>query len=422
MTAPVPVVGIGADGLAGLAPRSREVLEAATTIHGSPRQLELVSDLGRPLRPWPSPLVPALPPLVEEIARGGGAILASGDPMFHGIGSTLARVVGPERFRFLPAPSCASLAAARLGWPLAGLTVHSCVTGDPHVVLAAARPGGHALVLARDSSTPVEIARVLVSAGLGSSILTILADLGAESEWRGADTATALSAVDPTWSDLCVVAVDYRAAEGARPIPGGPAAGLADQSYDSDGQLTKRVLRAVTVSALDPHPGAVLWDVGGGSGSIGIEWMRMAPGAGAVAIEKDAARAERIRTNARRLGVPALEVVVGPAPAALADLPRPDAVFVGGGVTAPGLLDTCWDALAPGGRLVAAAVTLESERVLVDWRAEHGGELTRLGVETADALGSFTGWRPARPVVHLERVKPRVQDARSAPSEEDSIP
>lgn len=411
MSAPVPVVGIGADGLPGLSPRSRAVLEAASAIHGSPRQLDLVADLRRPLRPWPSPLLPALPRLLEEIARAGGAIVASGDPMFHGIGSTLSRLVGPERILVYPAASSASLAAARLGWPLAGLHVHSCVTADPHVVLASARPGGRALVLCRDAATPVDLARVLVDAGLGESALTVLADLGAEAETRHDLTATELTGATEVagatapWSELCVAAVRYRAAPGAAVVPGGPAAGLSDAAFAGDGQLTKRVVRAVTVSALDPHPGALLWDVGGGAGSIGIEWMRMAPGARAVSVERDPARASRIRTNALRLGVPGLDVVEGDAPAALAGLPRPDAVFVGGGVTAPGMLDACWGALAPGGRLVAAAVTLESERALVDWRDRHGGELTRLGVETAEPLGSFTGWRPARPVVHLECVK-----------------
>lgn len=415
VSAPVPVVGIGADGLPGLAPASRAVLAGAGTIHGAPRQLALVESLGRPLRPWPTPLVPALPALVEEITRDGGAVLASGDPMFHGIGSTLARVVGADRIRVLPAPSSVSLAAARLGWPLSDLRVHSCVTSDPHIVLATARPGGRALVLSRDASTPVELARVLVDAGLGASGMTVLADLGAGSESSSPCTAAELASARPSWSDLCVVALDYRAAVGRAPVPGGPAAGLQDSSYASDGQLTKRIVRAVTVSALGPHPGALLWDVGGGSGSIGIEWMRMAPGAQAVTVEKDPARAERIRGNALRLGVPGLEVVEGAAPDVLSGLARPDAVFVGGGVTAPDLLERCWHALRPGGRLVAASVTLESERVLADWSFDHGGELTRLGVETTDRIGTFTGWRPARPVVHLECVKPPG-------SEEDPTP
>ena len=413
MSAPVPVVGIGADGLDGLAPRSRVVLEAASEIHGSPRQLDLVAPLGRPLRPWPSPLLPALPALLHDLAASGGVVLASGDPMFHGIGSTLARMVGPERIRVYPAPSSVSLAAARLGWPLAGLDVHSCVTADPHLVLATARAGHRTLVLCKDATTPVELARVLDQAGLGASRVTILADLGAPSESAHRSVARELRGAAAAWSDLCVAAIDYEATPGHQPIPGGPAPGLPDSAYVSDGQLTKRVARAVTVSALDPHPGALLWDVGGGAGSIGIEWSRLAPGARAVAIEKDPERARRIRSNALRLGVPGLEVIVGSAPAALTDLERPDAVFVGGGVTTPGVLESCWDALVPGGRLVAAAVTLESERVLGDWRARRGGELLRLGVDVAEPLGSFTGWRPHRPLVHLECVKP------ACPTEED---
>lgn len=416
---PVTVVGIGADGLDGLAPASRRLLETAPAVYGGPRQLELVRSLGVPTVPWPSPLLPALPGLVEEIADTGAVVLASGDPMFHGIGSTLARLVGPARLRVHPAPSSASLAAARMGWPLAGLEVHSCVTAHPSVVLRDAREGARCLVLCRDRTTPAALAAELRDAGLGASRLWVLSELGGPDEARHETTARELAdrqtaGAEPGWADLCVVAVETASDPGEVPRDAaGPAPGLPDGAYVSDGQLTKSVQRAAAVSALRPAPGLLLWDVGGGTGTVGIEWMRCAPGARCVGVERDPARAEHIRLNARRLGVPGLEVVTGTAPDALRGrTERPDAVFVGGGATVDGLLDTCWDALLPGGRLVVAGVTAETEALLLDWRARHGGELTRLGVEHAEALGRYTGWRPDRTVVHLVCRKPHPAPGR----------
>ena len=425
MTARIPVVGIGADGLPGLPPASREVLESATAIHGSPRQLHLVEGLGRPLRPWPSPMVPALPALVEEIAATGAAIVASGDPMFHGIGSTLARLVGPDRLLVHPAPSSASLAAARLGWPLADLPVHSLVTADPHLVLRSAAHGARCLVLCAGAVTVVEVARVLADAGWSGSELTVLGDLGADTESMLRGTAEDFAATTtPRWSDLCLLAVEYRPGAGGLPPALGPAPGLPDEVFDTDGQLTKSTPRAVALAALRPVAGELLWDVGGGTGTIGIEWMRCAPGARAVAFERSSDRAERIRRNARRLGVPALEIVTGHAPAVLHDrTDRPDAVFVGGGAGEEDMLRTCWRALRPGGRLVAAAVTVETEILLARWHRAHGGSLSRIAVETSEPLGGFTGWTPARTVVHLHCVKPATTvgiDPTAAPDETTS--
>ena len=226
MTTRIPVVGIGADGLPGLAPASREVLESASAIYGSPRQLDLVADLGRPLHPWPSPMLPALPGLLEEIAATGAAVVASGDPMFHGIGSTIARLVGPDRLHVHPAPSSASLAAARLGWPLADLPVHSLVTADPHLVLRSAAPGARCLVLCAGAVTVVEVARVLVDTGWPGSELTVLCELGADTESTHRGTADELaSTTTPQWGDLCILAVTYRCGPGALPPVLGPAPG-----------------------------------------------------------------------------------------------------------------------------------------------------------------------------------------------------
>jgi len=208
--------------------------------------------------------------------------------------------------------------------------------------------------------------------------------------------------VDP----LNTIAIEVVAEPGARVIP--HAAGLPDALFEHDGQITKREIRALALAALAPVPGQLLWDVGAGSGSVGIEWMRVHPASRAIAVEPRADRRERIARNAAALGVPGLVVVPGAAPDALSGLPQPDAVFIGGGVTAGGVVAACWDALPAGGRLVANAVTIEGQAALADWRHRLGGTLTRLGVERADALGTFTTWRPALPVVQWSVLKAPV--------------
>jgi len=305
--------------------------------------------------------------------------------MFHGIGATLVRLLGADRVRVEPHPSSASLAAARMGWPLADTDVISLVSAPVDAVRRLINPGRRFLVLSRDASTPALVAGVLIGAGYDAARLTVLSQLGGPAERVTTDLADA----DP----LNVIAVE---------CGDGPAtavvAGLPDSAYETDGQLTKREVRAVTLAALAPIPGALLWDVGGGSGSIGIEWMRSHPSCRACTVESSPARCATIRTNAALLGVPGLAVVEGRAPGALAGLPPPDAVFIGGGLTADGVLDACLAALRPGGRLVANAVTLESEAVVAAGYAKLGGELTRLTVSRGSPVGGFTGWRTMMPV------------------------
>lgn len=400
MSDPIAVVGIGADGWPGLAEPARAAIRAAGVLLGSRRQLDLVPDEVRAERiAWPSPMLPALPGLLDVHDGRSVCVLASGDPMFYGIGATLARLVGPQRLRVVPHPSSVALACARLGWPAEDVDVVSLVGRDVDTLHRWLHPDRRLLVLSADGRTPAAVAALLVRRGFGSSSLRVLESLGAATETHHDASAAAWG--DRTAGPLAIVAVHCQG-DGAL-VPAVP--GLPDDAYDHDGQLTKREIRAITVARLMPVPGQLLWDVGAGAGSIAIEWCRTHPACRAVAVERDPARAARIGANARALGVPGLPVVTGDAPVALAALEPPDAVFVGGGVTAPGMLDVCWDALKPGGRLVVNAVTVESESAVAGARGRFGGDLTRIAVSRAAPVGGFTGWRPAMPVTQWAAVK-----------------
>ncbi|WP_441248898.1 precorrin-6y C5,15-methyltransferase (decarboxylating) subunit CbiE [Kitasatospora sp. McL0602] len=400
---PITVVGLGADGWAGLTETARESLLDAEAVIGAPRQLGLLPAEVRAARvPWPSPLRPAVPALLAAHAGQRLAVLASGDPMFYGIGRALAEVVGPAALRVLPHPSSVSHACARLGWPAEDTEVVSLVGRPLDTLTLALHPGRRLLVLSADATTPAAVAALLTDRGYGPSRLHVLEQLGGPAEQQR--TGSAESWPHPAGDPLNIVAVECAATPDARRLPLVP--GLPDDAYESDGQLTKRHVRAATLATLAPRPGEQLWDVGGGSGSIAIEWLRAHRTCRAVSVERDAVRAGRIARNAAALGVPRLQVVTGPAPAALAGLPTPDAVFVGGGLTAPGLLEACWAALPAGGRLVANTVTLESEALLTEWYRRHGGDLLRLAVAHAVPVGGFTGWRQAMPVTQWSAVKP----------------
>ncbi|MGY2066107.1 precorrin-6y C5,15-methyltransferase (decarboxylating) subunit CbiE [Blastococcus sp. SYSU DS0619] len=400
---PIVVVGIGADGWDGLSPAARRAIEAAEVLRGSARQLALVPPSVAAERvPWPSPLAPALRELPTAHPGRRVVVLASGDPMLSGIGTSLVRVLGPQAVEVVPHPSSVTLACARMGWSVEETQVVAVVGRPVELVGPHATPGRRLLVLGSDSTTPAAVAARLTAWGYGASRVTALAQLGGPDERRF--TGTAADWPHPETDPLVVTAVEVVADPGTVPLPATP--GLPDDAYEHDGQLTKRDVRAVTLARLAPLPGQLLWDVGAGSGSIGIEWMRTHPSCRAVAVEGSPERAARIARNATRLGVPDLAVVEGRAPEALAGLPAPDAVFVGGGATVPGVLDACWAALPAGGRLVVNAVTLESEAVLADRYARHGGELVRLAVAHGAPVGGFTGWKAAMPVTIWSGVKP----------------
>jgi len=391
----VSVVGIGADGWDGLGAAARAAILGADEVIGSARQLALLPPQSTAAtRAWPSPMAPLLDELAERANGGATCVLASGDPMLHGIGATLARRLGPERIAVHPQPSAFALACARLGWPAAEVELVSAVARPPEVVARALAPGRRIVAYVTGADGAAQVARVLRERGYGPSRLVVLERLGAADERVAETTAAAWhDAADP----LHTVAIECAATAGAPLLACIP--GLPDDAYEHDGQLTKRHVRALTLAALVPLPGQLLWDVGAGAGSIAIEWLRAEPSAAAIALEQHAERAARAAANALRLGVPQLDVRTGRAPAALDGLPAPDAIFVGGGLSAPGLVARCWDALRPGGRLVANAVTLEGEQTLVAARAAHGGDLARIEIAHAQPLGGYTSWVAQRPVV-----------------------
>ncbi|QFG20346.1 precorrin-6y C5,15-methyltransferase (decarboxylating) subunit CbiE [Actinomadura sp. WMMB 499] len=391
----VTVVGIGADGWDGLGGPAREAVRAAEVLVGGARQLGMLPDVAAECVAvaWPSPMLPALPALFEEHRGRRVVVVASGDPMFFGVGTTLVRLLGAANVRVLPHVSSVSLACARLGWSLEDTDVVTAVGRPLSALSRLLAPGRRVLVLSADAGTPGEVADLLAERGFGASEVTVLERLGGPDERVGPPRADVAA--------LNIVAVHCRGA-GVQVVPG-----LPDDAYDHDGQLTKREVRAITLARLAPVPGELLWDVGAGAGSIAVEWMRAHRACRAVAVEALVSRADGIRTNAERLGVPGLRVVVGEAPEALEGLDEPDAVFVGGGATVAGLIDACWAALRPGGRLVANAVTLESESALLEARGRLGGDLTRIEVSRAGPVGGFTGWRAKMPVTQWCAVKGR---------------
>ncbi len=404
MSPPLVVVGIGADGWAGLGESARAALLAAQEIVGSARQLELLEPTAATLRAWPSPMEPLVEELVQQTEAGSASsvcVLASGDPMLYGIGATLARRLAPEQLVVHPHPSAFALACARLRWPTAEVELVSAVGRPPEAVARLLQPRRRLVVLVSGAGGAAALAEVLRERGFGASRFVVLQQLGGPAERVVESTAEQWgeAAADP----LHCVAIECQADDRLAPLP--LVAGLPDDAYENDGQLTKRHVRAVTLAALAPTPGALLWDVGAGSGSIAIEWLRAEPTAQAIAIERDPLRAERARANARTLGVPQLEVITGGAPDTLRDLHGPDAIFIGGGLTTIGVIERCWRSLRPGGRIVANAVTLEGERMLADVRERCGGELVRIEIAHAEPLGSFEAWRAQLPVVQWSATK-----------------
>lgn len=395
------LIGIGEDGLDSLSPAARVLLEQASFVVGGARHLALVGRLEAETMPWPSPLAKALPAILERKGTQV-AILASGDPFFFGIGSLLAAHIPREEMQCFPVPSAFSLAAARLHWSLQDCQLVSLHGRDFEHVIPMLQPAARLLCLSWDETTAPRLASLLCERGLGRSQITVLEAMGGARERVRTCVAEgfALEAVDP----LNLVAIEIIADARSRILPIGN--GLADSWFESDGQLSKREIRAITLSALAPKRGELLWDVGAGSGSIAIEWLLCDPANRAIALEARADRAERILRNAKALGVPHLALVIGRAPEAFANLPPPQAIFIGGGASHDALLDTAFGALVPGGRLVVNAVTFETEAALIARYNRYGGDLVRLAISRADKVGSFHAWRPALPITQWSVTKP----------------
>jgi len=317
------------------------------------------------------------------------------------LGALLAKRFAVDDMQILPQASAFSLACARLGWPLQHVETLSLHSRPPSTLRRHVQPGARLVVLTRDGDTPHLIASLLVERGFGPSRIHVFEHLDGKRERRIDGTAECWIAKDI--APLNTVAIDCMAGPNAPIYPETP--GLPDEAFASDGMLTKREIRAVTLARLMPFTGQCLWDIGAGSGAIAIEWLRSVKHGQAIAIERDEARALRAADNAEWLGTPELQIVTAEAPACFQGLAPPDAIFIGGGITASRMLEEAWDHLPPGGRLVANVVTLEGERKLLDWQAEQGGDLTRLSISRADKVGPYQGWRPAMPVTQYAGVK-----------------
>jgi precorrin-6Y C5,15-methyltransferase (decarboxylating) len=394
------IVGIGEDGFDGLSAAARDLLGRAELIAGGRRHLALVASLGKPTLEWDTPFSISIPKLLAH--RGQRVVaLCSGDPFWYGAGSVFSEAVAAEETIAIPAPSTFAWAAARLRWRLEetvalGLHARPIELLRPHL-----RTGARLIVLLRDGTTAAQAAAYLSGIGFGPSCLTVLEALGGPRERIRAATAAEFALTDI--ASPVALAIEAVAEPGAAILPHG--AGLPDEFFVHDGQLTKREIRAVTLSTLAPRGGELLWDVGAGAGSIGIEWLLAHPSNRAIGIEAREDRLANARANAQSLGVPHLDLRLGAAPEALAGLPKPDVIFVGGGASRDGLLDAVWQALPSGGRLVVNSVTLETEAILIAWQARHGGTLLRLSVERAGAVGGRSGWRAAMPVVQWSVTK-----------------
>lgn len=393
------VIGIGDDGLAGLSNLSRGLLERAEAIAGGQRHLAMLGEDDRPRILWTSPLGGSIDQLLGWRGRPV-AVLASGDPMCYGIGVTLRdrlRAIGldPQREMLIqPTPSAFSWACSRLGWASHEVETLSCCGRDPHLLNLFLYPGAKILLLSADEHSPAQVAQILDQRG-AKATMTILEHLGGERErvyhWQAGEPVAKLQtiaiAVSPEFS-------------GYSRLPG-----LPDAAYRHDGQLTKQQVRAVTLSALAPRPGELLWDVGAGNGSIAIEWLRSDRRNRAIAIEQHPQRFSNIVANAAQLGVPNLVMQAGTAPIALANLPTPDVVFIGGGLTGPEVFESCWQALRPGGRLVTNGVTVEAEQRIFQLQQRHGGSLTRIAIQQAEPVGKFLGWKALAPITQWSVVK-----------------
>jgi len=394
------IIGIGEDGVSGLSDKARTMLKAATHVFGGKRHLELAGELinGEPC-PWPQPFDPAMTAVLALRENLPGSqnicVLASGDPNHFGVGVTLSRVISLDEMEIIPNHSAFTLAAAALAWPMQSVTTLSLHGRDIANLRRHLRPGAKILALTSGAKSPSEIAEYICQHGFSASKLNVMEALGGPNQTITTQNAASfdMQQINP----LNLLAIEVHTDNAAsRIIPNTP--GLPDDWFDHDGQITKCEIRALTIAALAPKPGELLWDIGAGSGSVSIEWLLSGRAMQAIAVEHKAERAARIRANANALGAPGLEIIEGKAPSALADISQPDAIFIGGGGTNPGVMEAAIKALPMGGRLVANGVTIEMEEMLNACAEKHGGTLIRLEISRKENLGTMTAWRPALPI------------------------
>jgi precorrin-6B C5,15-methyltransferase / cobalt-precorrin-6B C5,C15-methyltransferase len=404
------VVGIGDDGLTGLSPIARSLLDQAEIIFGGKRHLAMLPATdSRTQLVWQSPFRESIDQIISH--RGQRVcVLASGDPMCYGVGSGLHQALLTQglmplmEMTILPTPSAFSLACSRLGWTYSETETVSLCGRDLHLIRPLLYPGAKILALSTDRHTPMQLAQILQEGGFGDVQMTILEHLGGSQERMVSDHVSnwVNESPDQSIADLHTIALECPGTiSGYSRLPG-----LPDDAYIHDGQLTKREIRAVTLSTLAPCPGQLLWDVGAGNGSIAIEWLRSHPRNRAVAIEQHLQRLQNIAVNAANLGVPNLEIISGRAPAVLNDLSAPDAIFIGGGLTIDGMFEAAWQALKPGGKLVANSVTVETEQLIFQLHQQYGGKLDRIAVQRAEPVGKFLGWKALNPVTQWCVTKP----------------
>lgn len=399
------IIGIGEDGWDGLSPEARLAVASAELLYGGARHLDLVPGDAScaPRIAWPSPMASAMRQiLTQDRGMKRVAVLASGDPMLHGVGVPLTRELHAEEFHIMPQVSSYSLACARLGWPIAETQLVSLVNRPIEQLHRYLHPGQRLIVFSEDGGTPSLVTTLLTQAGYGPSTIHVFEHLGGPAERNTCGHASQWSS--ERCANLNLIAIACIADANYQPLS--LVAGLPDEAFASDGQMTKREIRAVTMARLAPLPNQCLWDVGAGTGTIGIEWMRVHPSCSCVAFEAREERAARIHLNAARLGVPNLKVIQGTAPASFLGLERPDAIFIGGSVADKDLFDACWANLSPGGRIVTSAVTIESEASLASRHAHFGGDLTRLMISRAEPIGGLYGWRPMMPITQWTVTKP----------------
>ena len=396
----ISIVGICESGIDSLEPSARKRVRGANVLVGSKRHLQLVPKrIGQTHLLWRANFSQVLPLLRKPKPGERIVILSTGDPLWFGIAERLIKTLGPKAIEIFPNVNAFSLAAARLSWGLSDPMVRTIsIHSQPFSAINKEIISGHRLlILSKDGDSPKQIATLLMERGFGESKIAVLEHMGGNKERRVNGTASD-NWKKYSFSNLNILAVDCKASTQAVQWSLNP--GLPEKAYIHDGKITKRVIRAVTISALEPMPGHVLWDVGSGSGSIAIEWLRSCSSVKAVAIERDKKQLSRIKLNSETLGTPHLKIVEGQAPKIFLKIKEnPQKIFIGGGISSPKIINECIERLLPTGLIIANSVTIESKQKLLRLWKKYGGDLTTLATSSANSIGRYNAFRPAMEVM-----------------------